>query len=188
VRPRRRRPHRGEPPQVGGHPGGPPRAVRERLRAGHGQGLQHRADGGLRARVPPRLLGGARRRRARARREPRRTLPRGPPAPRRRPLAEAHARLPAGRRNGEARVQGREDGALHPDGEEVLMVAEPLGDVLASSEERRVEGSEKVSITVRVRRYNPEVREESWWDEWEISMEPNDRLLDALHHIKWYED
>jgi succinate dehydrogenase / fumarate reductase, iron-sulfur subunit len=68
------------------------------------------------------------------------------------------------------------------------MAAEPLGDVLASSDERRVEGSEKVSITVRVRRYNPEVREESWWDEWEISMEPNDRLLDALHHIKWYED
>jgi len=68
------------------------------------------------------------------------------------------------------------------------MAAEPLGDVLAGSEDRRVEGSEKVSITVRVRRYNPEVREESWWDEWEISMEPNDRLLDALHHIKWYED
>ena len=68
------------------------------------------------------------------------------------------------------------------------MAAERLGDVLAGSDERRVEGSEKVSITVRVRRYNPEVREESWWDEWEISMEPNDRLLDALHHIKWYED
>jgi succinate dehydrogenase / fumarate reductase iron-sulfur subunit len=67
-------------------------------------------------------------------------------------------------------------------------MAEALGDVLAGSEDRRVEGSEKISITVRVRRYNPEVREESWWDEWEISMEPNDRLLDALHHIKWYED
>jgi succinate dehydrogenase / fumarate reductase iron-sulfur subunit len=67
-------------------------------------------------------------------------------------------------------------------------MTDALGDVLAGSEERRVEGSDKVSITVRVRRYNPEVREESWWDEWEISMEPNDRLLDALHHIKWYED
>ncbi|MFL5767631.1 MAG: succinate dehydrogenase iron-sulfur subunit [Actinomycetota bacterium] len=67
-------------------------------------------------------------------------------------------------------------------------MGEALGDVLAGSEERRVEGSDKVSIAVRVRRYNPEVREESWWDEWEISMEPNDRLLDALHHIKWYED
>ena len=67
-------------------------------------------------------------------------------------------------------------------------MAEALGDVLAGSEDRRVESSEKVSITVRVRRYNPEVREESWWDEWEISMEPNDRLLDALHHIKWYKD
>jgi succinate dehydrogenase / fumarate reductase iron-sulfur subunit len=68
------------------------------------------------------------------------------------------------------------------------MAAEPLGDVLAGSEDRRVEGSDKVSITVRVRRYNPEIREESWWDEWEISMEPNDRLLDALHYIKWYKD
>src|SRR3954462_13531767 len=67
-------------------------------------------------------------------------------------------------------------------------MTDALGDVLAGSDERRVEGSDKVSITVRVRRYNPEVREESWWDEWEISMEPNDRLLDALHHIKWYED
>jgi succinate dehydrogenase / fumarate reductase, iron-sulfur subunit len=67
-------------------------------------------------------------------------------------------------------------------------MTDALGDVLAGSDERRLEGSEKVSITVRVRRYNPEVREESWWDEWEISMEPNDRLLDALHHIKWYED
>ena len=67
-------------------------------------------------------------------------------------------------------------------------MTDALGDVLAGSDERRVEGSDKVSVTVRVRRYNPEVREESWWDEWEISMEPNDRLLDALHHIKWYED
>jgi succinate dehydrogenase / fumarate reductase, iron-sulfur subunit len=67
-------------------------------------------------------------------------------------------------------------------------MTDALGDVLAGSDERRVEGSDKVSITVRVRRYNPEVREESWWDEWEISMEPNDRLLDALHHIKWYQD
>jgi succinate dehydrogenase / fumarate reductase iron-sulfur subunit len=68
------------------------------------------------------------------------------------------------------------------------MAAEPLGDVLETSDERRVEGSGKVSITVRVRRYNPEVREDAWWDEWEIAMEPNDRLLDALHHIKWYLD
>ena len=67
-------------------------------------------------------------------------------------------------------------------------MTEALGDVLATSDERRVEGSAKVSITIRVRRYNPEVREDSWWDEWEISMEPNDRHLDALHHVKWYRD
>src|SRR5205085_12560314 len=162
-------------------------AGRERLRAGHRQALQHRAHGGLRARVPPRLFGGARRRRAREGREPRRPLPRGPPYPRRRPLAQTHARPPAGGRHRPPRLQGRQDGALHPHGEEVLMT-EALGDVLATSDERRVEGSAKVSITIRVRRYNPEVREDSWWDEWEISMEPNDRLLDALHHVKWYRD
>ena len=38
-------------------------------------------------------------------------------------------------------------------------MTDALGDVLAGSDERRVEGSDKVSITVRVRRYNPEVRE-----------------------------
>ena len=35
----------------------------------------------------------------------------------------------------------------------------------------------------------PEVRgEESWWDEFEIQADPDDRLLDALHQVKWYHD
>jgi succinate dehydrogenase / fumarate reductase iron-sulfur subunit len=46
----------------------------------------------------------------------------------------------------------------------------------------------KVPLTIRIRRYNPEIREESWWDEFVVDAEPSDRLLDALHYVKWYRD
>jgi len=46
----------------------------------------------------------------------------------------------------------------------------------------------QVRLTVRIRRYNPEVREDPWWDEFAVNMEPTDRLLDALHAVKWYQD
>jgi succinate dehydrogenase / fumarate reductase, iron-sulfur subunit len=46
----------------------------------------------------------------------------------------------------------------------------------------------KVPITVRIKRYNPEVREDPWWDEFELEMEPSDRVLDVLHEVKWHHD
>jgi succinate dehydrogenase / fumarate reductase iron-sulfur subunit len=46
----------------------------------------------------------------------------------------------------------------------------------------------KMPITVRIKRYNPEVREDPWWDEFELEMEPSDRVLDALHEVKWHHD
>jgi succinate dehydrogenase / fumarate reductase, iron-sulfur subunit len=45
-----------------------------------------------------------------------------------------------------------------------------------------------VELTLRIRRFNPEVRDEAWWDEFRVSSEPTDRLLDALHQVKWYQD
>jgi succinate dehydrogenase / fumarate reductase iron-sulfur subunit len=45
-----------------------------------------------------------------------------------------------------------------------------------------------VDLTLRIRRFNPEVREGPWWDEFQISTDPMDRLLDALHQVKWYRD
>ncbi|HXJ66830.1 MAG TPA: succinate dehydrogenase iron-sulfur subunit [Actinomycetota bacterium] len=79
-----------------------------------------------------------------------------------------------------------------------------LGDVLDGSAEaewnegpprepgaKRRGGSEvtgKVSLTIRIKRFNPEVREDPWWDEFAIDAEPSDRLLDALHYVKWYRD
>ena len=55
---------------------------------------------------------------------------------------------------------------------------------------RRVEppGPGQVRLTIRIRRYNSEVREDPWWDEFAVNMDPTDRLLDALHVVKWYHD
>lgn len=45
-------------------------------------------------------------------------------------------------------------------------------------------------ITLRVRRYLPESQhgEESYWDEYKLTMYGTDRVLDALHKIKWDHD
>jgi len=46
-----------------------------------------------------------------------------------------------------------------------------------------------MDITLRLRRYNPEVDEKPHWKEYELSdVEPTDRVLDLLHHVKWYID
>ena len=43
-------------------------------------------------------------------------------------------------------------------------------------------------ITLKVRRYNPEVSDEAHWDEFQLTMYGTDRVLDALHRVKWEED
>jgi succinate dehydrogenase / fumarate reductase, iron-sulfur subunit len=45
-----------------------------------------------------------------------------------------------------------------------------------------------MELTLRIRRYNPEVRADPWWDEFTVEVEPSDRLLDALHEVKWRHD
>jgi succinate dehydrogenase / fumarate reductase, iron-sulfur subunit len=42
-----------------------------------------------------------------------------------------------------------------------------------------------VTVTVKILRYNPEVSEESRWESYQVSAEPTDRVLDALHKVKW---
>jgi succinate dehydrogenase / fumarate reductase iron-sulfur subunit len=49
-------------------------------------------------------------------------------------------------------------------------------------------GPGNVRLTLRIRRYNAELRTDPWWDEFHVNMEPTDRLLDALHWVKWYRD
>ncbi len=43
-------------------------------------------------------------------------------------------------------------------------------------------------ITLKVRRYNPEISDEAHWDEWKLTMYGTDRVLDALHRVKWEHD
>jgi succinate dehydrogenase / fumarate reductase iron-sulfur subunit len=46
----------------------------------------------------------------------------------------------------------------------------------------------QIKLTLQIRRYDRERREEAWWEEHSVNMEPTDRLLDALHEVKWYRD
>jgi succinate dehydrogenase / fumarate reductase iron-sulfur subunit len=45
-----------------------------------------------------------------------------------------------------------------------------------------------MELTLRIRRFNPEVSADPWWDQFTVEMEPSDRLLDALHEVKWRHD
>ena len=40
-------------------------------------------------------------------------------------------------------------------------------------------------VTLKVRRYDPEFGEDARWDEWQLTMYGTDRVLDALHKVKW---
>ncbi|WP_371612733.1 succinate dehydrogenase iron-sulfur subunit [Streptomyces clavifer] len=42
-----------------------------------------------------------------------------------------------------------------------------------------------ITATFRIRRFNPEVSDEVQWQDFEISIDPKERVLDALHKIKW---
>jgi succinate dehydrogenase / fumarate reductase iron-sulfur subunit len=43
-------------------------------------------------------------------------------------------------------------------------------------------------ITIKIKRFNPESDQKSHWESYPLDVEPTDRLLDALHQVKWYQD
>src|SRR6185503_4285426 len=45
-----------------------------------------------------------------------------------------------------------------------------------------------VTVTVKIRRFNPESDDEPRWDSFDIPALPSDRVLNLLHHIMWYVD
>ncbi|MCD0481870.1 succinate dehydrogenase iron-sulfur subunit [Streptacidiphilus sp. ASG 303] len=45
-----------------------------------------------------------------------------------------------------------------------------------------------IPITVRIRRFNPEEHPEPVWVDYELLADPKERVLDALHKIKWEQD
>ena len=44
------------------------------------------------------------------------------------------------------------------------------------------------TVTLIIRRYNPEEDAEPHWQDFDVEMYPTDRILDALHKIKWEQD
>ena len=43
----------------------------------------------------------------------------------------------------------------------------------------------KLTVHLRVKRYNPETDKRPHWQEFQVEAEPTDRVLDALHTAKW---
>ncbi|MGK5638253.1 succinate dehydrogenase iron-sulfur subunit [Streptomyces sp. URMC 126] len=60
---------------------------------------------------------------------------------------------------------------------------------MSTAIEDKVEASSKASpyitVTFRVRRFNPEVSAEATWQDFEVEIDPKERVLDGLHKIKW---
>ena len=45
-----------------------------------------------------------------------------------------------------------------------------------------------MEVTLRIKRYNPETDVKPGFKEYTVSVEPTDRVLDALNQIKWFQD
>ncbi|MDT0543855.1 MULTISPECIES: succinate dehydrogenase iron-sulfur subunit [Streptomyces] len=45
--------------------------------------------------------------------------------------------------------------------------------------------SHLITVTFRIRRFNPEVSADAFWEDFQIDIDPKERVLDGLHKIKW---
>jgi succinate dehydrogenase / fumarate reductase iron-sulfur subunit len=50
------------------------------------------------------------------------------------------------------------------------------------------EALQPFTVTLIIRRFDPEVDAEPRWQDFDVEMYPTDRILDALHRIKWEQD
>ena len=44
------------------------------------------------------------------------------------------------------------------------------------------------TATLKIQRFDPEKDQQPYWAEYRVAVEDSDRLLDALHKIKWEQD
>ncbi|MFI1972748.1 succinate dehydrogenase iron-sulfur subunit [Streptomyces cinnamoneus] len=47
------------------------------------------------------------------------------------------------------------------------------------------DASPYITVTFRIRRFNPEVSAEATWQDFQVEIDPKERVLDGLHKIKW---
>ncbi len=45
-----------------------------------------------------------------------------------------------------------------------------------------------MKVTLKIQRFDPEADAKPHWKEYQVEVEPTDRLLDALHQVKWHQD
>src|SRR3989338_6482271 len=45
-----------------------------------------------------------------------------------------------------------------------------------------------MKVAIKIRRLNPEQDPKPQWKEYTVDAEPTDRVLDALHAVKWHHD
>ncbi|EST31581.1 succinate dehydrogenase iron-sulfur subunit [Streptomyces sp. CG1] len=57
--------------------------------------------------------------------------------------------------------------------------------VLDKVEAEAAASSHLITVTFRVRRFNPEVSAEAAWEDFQLEIDPKERVLDGLHKIKW---
>ncbi|MGW6141885.1 succinate dehydrogenase iron-sulfur subunit [Streptomyces sp. NPDC055144] len=46
-------------------------------------------------------------------------------------------------------------------------------------------GSHLITVTFRIRRFNPEISADAVWEDFQLDIDPKERVLDGLHKIKW---
>jgi succinate dehydrogenase / fumarate reductase iron-sulfur subunit len=51
--------------------------------------------------------------------------------------------------------------------------------------EEQSAASPYITVTFRIRRFNPEVSAEATWEDFQLEIDPKERVLDGLHKIKW---
>ena len=55
----------------------------------------------------------------------------------------------------------------------------------AGSPEPGFADSPYITVTLRIRRFNPEVSADATWEDFQLEIDPKERVLDGLHKIKW---
>jgi succinate dehydrogenase / fumarate reductase iron-sulfur subunit len=45
-----------------------------------------------------------------------------------------------------------------------------------------------MQVELRIKRFDPERDERPHWEDYRVEVEPTDRVLDALHQVRWYQD
>ena len=88
------------------------------------------------------------------------------------------------RRRDPAGLQAGRHDPLPTDGAKVLMTATTEAHPLPAAGAPAAAPPTR-TITVKIRRFNPEIDTEPHWESYSVPALPTDRVLNLLHHIKW---